>query len=191
MTSMPPPDDPSAPPTPAPEPQSPPPAQYVTTPQSAAPTSYAGAPPRPGMVTAAGVVMIIFGALLSLLGVFALIGGAFISGSGSSLDSQFPGMGGVTAGAVGGVIIVFALIFLALGILDILAGANVFGGRGWARITGIVLAAIFAVISLLGIGGSSQNGGIIVTLLIIAGNVFIIWALATTGSWFGARAAAR
>jgi hypothetical protein len=143
------------------------------------------------MVTAAGVVMIIFGALLSLLGVFALIGGAFISGSGSSLDSQFPGMGGVTAGAVGGVIIVFALIFLALGILDILAGANVFGGRGWARITGIVLAAIFAVISLLGIGGSSQNGGIIVTLLIIAGNVFIIWALATTGSWFGARAAAR
>jgi hypothetical protein len=139
------------------------------------------------MVTAAGVIMIIFGAILCLFGVLFLIGGAFVGGSGARFENELPGVG-VTAGAVAGVIIVFAFIFLALGILNIVAGANVFGGRGWARITGIVLAAIFAVFSLLGIGGSSQNGGIVITLLVIAGNVFVIWALATTGAWFAARA---
>ncbi|HEX6656097.1 MAG TPA: hypothetical protein VF153_07795 [Candidatus Limnocylindria bacterium] len=138
-------------------------------------------------MTAAGVVMIIFGALLTLLGIFAAIGGAFISGGGAGLESQFPGVSGVTAGAVGGVIIVFAVIFLALGILDIVAGASVISGRGWARITGIVLAAIFALFTLLGIG-SNQGSGIVVSLLIIGANVFVIWALATTGSFFAARA---
>jgi hypothetical protein len=33
-----------------------------------------------------------------------------------------------------------------------------------------------------------QNGGTVITLLVIAGNVFVIWALATTGAWFAARA---
>jgi hypothetical protein len=137
------------------------------------------------MVTAAGVVMITFGALLTLLGIFAAIGGAFISGGG--LQSQFSGIPGVATGAVGGVIIVIALVFLALGILDMVAGASVISGRGWARITGIVLAAIFAIFSLLSLGNSSQNG-LVITLLVIAGNAFVVWALATTGAWFEARA---
>lgn len=138
------------------------------------------------MVTAAGVLMIIFGAFLCLFGVLFLLGGAFVGGSGAQFENEFPGIG-VTAGAVAGVILVFAVVFLALGILDIVAGANVFGGRSWARITGIVLAAIFGLLSLLGIGNASQ-GGLVVTLLVIAGNAFIIWALATTGAWFASRA---
>src|SRR6185503_7699449 len=99
MTSMPPPEDQTPASAPAPEPPSAPPPQYAA-PQYAAPPSSAAAPSRPGMVTAAGVVMIIFGALLTLLGIFAAIGGAFISGGGAGLESQFPGVSGVTAGAV-------------------------------------------------------------------------------------------
>jgi len=183
MDSTPPPSDQPA--TPPAEQAPPPPQQYA--PQYAAPSAYGSAPPRPAMVTAAGVIMIIFGAILCLFGVLFLIGGAFVGGSGAQFENQLPGIG-VTAGAVAGVIIVFAFIFLALGILDIVAGASVMSGRGWARITGIVLAAIFALFSLLGLGSSSQNGGIVITLLVIAGNAFVIWALATTGAWFASRA---
>jgi hypothetical protein len=61
------------------------------------------------------------------------------------------------------------------------------GGKGWARITGIVLAVILGLLSLLGLGNPDQGGGIIITLLLIAANVFVIWALVTTGSWFAAR----
>jgi hypothetical protein len=138
------------------------------------------------MVTAAGVVMIVLGALVILLGLLFLIGGAFIGGAGSEIETEVPGFSGM-AGAVAGVIIVLAVIFLAFGILNIVAGANVLGGRGWARITGIVLAIILGLLSLLGLG-EDQGGGIIITLLLIAANAFIVWALVASGSWFAARA---
>jgi hypothetical protein len=145
---------------------------------------------RPGKVTGAGVTMIVIGALIVLFGLFALIAGAFVGGAGNSLNVQTPGFSGAI-GAFAGVIIVVALIFLAIGILDIVAGASVLGGRSWARITGIVLAALIGLISLPGLfGGGSANGGggIIFSLIAVVANAFIIWALATAGGWFAARA---
>jgi hypothetical protein len=138
------------------------------------------------MVTAAGVVMIVLGALVTIFGLLFLLGGVFISGAGSNIESQVPGMQGMS-GAVAGVVIVLAIIFLAVGILDIVAGANVFGGRGWARVTGIVLAVIIGLLSLLGLG-NNQGGGVFFSLLLVAANAFIVWALATTGGWFATRA---
>ena len=140
------------------------------------------------MVTSAAITMIVLGALIALLGLFFAFVGAFVGGAANELNSQpaFPGM----AGAVAGVLIVFALILLAVGILDIVAGANVLGGRGWARITGIVVAVIVGLFGLLGLfgGGDSRTGGsIVVSLIVVAANAFIVWALATTGSWFAAR----
>ena len=86
-------------------------------------------------------------------------------------------------------IIVIAVIFLAFGILDIVAGANVLGGRSWARITGIVVAAVVGLLSLPGLfNGGNSAGGPIFSLILVAANAFIIWTLATTGSWFAARA---
>ena len=140
------------------------------------------------MVTGAGITMIVLGALVTLLGLFVLIAGVFIGGAANQINISTPGFNGF-AGAVAGVVIVIALVFLAFGILDIVAGANVLGGRSWARVTGIVVAAIFGLLSLPGIfNGSSRGAGPILGLVIVAANVFIIWALATTGSWFAARA---
>ncbi|HEY7463080.1 MAG TPA: hypothetical protein VH987_01405 [Candidatus Limnocylindria bacterium] len=193
MTSGPPPDDQSTSPSPAPEtPAAPAPPPQVTQPQYGQPQyaapGYAMAPERPGMVTAAGIVMIVLGVLVTLFGLLFLIAGAFVGGAGNAIETQVPGLPANMAGAVAGVIIVFAIIFLAFGILDIVAGANVMGGKGWARITGIVLAVILGLLSLLGLGNPDQGGGIIITLLLIAANVFVIWALVTTGSWFASRA---
>ena len=140
------------------------------------------------MVTGAGITMIVLGALITLLGLFVLIAGVFVGGAANQINVSTPGFNGL-AGAVAGVIIVIALIFLAFGILDIVAGANVLGGRSWARITGIVVAAIFGLLSLPGLfnGRASGAGSPILSIIVVAANVFIIWALATTGSWFAAR----
>jgi hypothetical protein len=138
------------------------------------------------MVTGAGITMIVLGALITLLGLFVLIAGVFIGGAGSNVNISTPGFSGL-AGAVAGVIIVIALVFLAFGILDIVAGANVLGGRSWARITGIVVAAIVGLLSLPGIFNGGRGGSPIFGLILVVANAFIIWALATTGSWFAAR----
>jgi len=167
------------------------------TPPTAPPSTppYATAPggsamlPRPGIVTSAAVTMIVLGALIALLGLFFAFVGAFVGGAANEINSQTPAFPGM-AGAVAGVLIVFAVILLAIGILNIVAGANVLGGRGWARITGIVVAVLVGLFALLGLfgGGDSRTGGsIVVSLIVVAANAFIIWALATTGSWFAAR----
>lgn len=193
MTSASPPDDQSTPDQ-APEPEVAPPAaaapvspQYVAPQASGAPPTYGAASVRPGTVTTAGILMIIIGALITIFGLLSLIGGAFLSGGGDMLEEQVPGLNGM-AGAVAGVIIVFGLILLVYGILEIVAGANVLGGKGWARITGIVLAAIIGFFNLLSLFSPRQGSGILITLLVLAANAFIIWALATSGSWFAARA---
>jgi hypothetical protein len=139
------------------------------------------------MVTGAGVTMIVLGALIVLFGLFALVAGAFVGGAANQINSSTPALGGM-AGAFAGVIIVVAVIFLAFGILDIVAGANVLGGRAWARITGIVVAAVVGLLSLPGLfNGGNGAGGPIFSIILVAANAFIIWALATTGSWFAAR----
>lgn len=187
---------PAAPP-PAPPQYTPPPAppQYAPPqypPPPGMPSQYAPyptpmGPPRPGMVTGAGITMIVLGALIVLLGLFAVIAGVFVGGAANAINVQTPGFGNL-AGAVAGVIIVFALILLAIGILDIVAGANVLGGRQWARITGIVLAVILALFGLGSVAGNgSGNGGGVIGILMLLANIFIVWALATTGGWFAAR----
>lgn len=145
-------------------------------------------PSRPGTVTGAGITMIVLGALIVLFGLFALVAAAFVGGAANSINVQTPGIGGI-AGAVAGVIIVFAVILLAIGILDIVAGANVLGGRSWARITGIVVAVILGLFGLASLGGGGSNNGGIVGLIMLAANVFIVFALVTTGGWFASRTA--
>ena len=144
-------------------------------------------PPRPGMVTGAGITMIVLGALIVVFGLFALVAAAFVGGAANSINVDAPGFGNF-AGAVAGVIIVFALILLAIGILDIVGGANVLGGRQWARITGIVVAVLLGLFGLASLAGNaSGNGGGVIGILMLAANVFIVWALASTGGWFAAR----
>jgi len=173
---------PAAPAQTAPPPPVPP--QYA--PQYAPPYPAATRLTRPGMVTGAGITMIVLGALIVLLGLFFLVAAAFVGGAANSINVQTPGIGGM-AGAVAGVIIVFAAILLAIGVLDIVAGANVLGGRSWARITGIVVAVILGLFGLASLGGGGSNNGGIIGLIILAANVFIVFALATTGGWFASR----
>lgn len=184
-----------APPPPG-EPSSPPPAPPPAGAPPGAPPGYqsgwvqpvAAAPAfRPGLVTAAGITMIAVGAIIVLFGLIFLLFGAAIGGAASQLDTQMPGFGAMS-GAVTGVVIVLAVILLAVGALDILAGAKVFSGRAWARMTGIVLAVILGLLGLGSLGGGASDGGnVLLGLVWVAANAFIVFPLATTGSWFAAR----
>lgn len=145
---------------------------------------------RPGIVTAAGVTLIVLSVLTLLLALILLIGvGLFAGAAGSMPDAAeipagFEGMFGAFAGAF----LVFTLIVAAFGVLQLVSGIQVLGGRSWARVTGIVVAAIAGLLSLAGIGGG-DSGGVVIGLALVAANAFVIWALATTGPWFAARSA--
>lgn len=139
---------------------------------------------RPGMITGAGITLIVLGVLTLLLGLIVLLGGALFAGAASGVDSiEMPGVGGVF-GAFAGVIIVLAIIALGFGVLQFVTGLNVLGGRSWARITGIVIAAVGGLFALAGIG---DPNGATVSIVLVAANAFVIFALATAGPWFSSR----
>jgi len=112
---------------------------------------------RPGAVTAAGVLLIIGGAL-GILGGFVLF---------------------AVGGSLGGLFVVFGLIFLAVGALQLYAGVQVLALKERGRQIGIILAAISAVLSLLSIAKAPAN-----SIIQIGLDAFIIWALTQNASYF-------
>ena len=148
---------------------SPPPAPHATAPVT-----------RPGIVTAAGITLMVLGVLTLLLGLILLLGAALFAGASGPVNDELPGMGGFF-GAFAGVIFVFVIIVAAFGVLQLVSGIKVMAGRSWARITGIVVAAIAGVMALAGIGNAD---GAAINLVLVAANAFVIFALVTTGGWF-------
>jgi hypothetical protein len=144
-------------------------------------------PPRPGIVTAAGITLIAIGILTLLIGLLVLLGSALFAGAAGS-GLEMPGTPGVPTGmftAFAGFILVFALIVLGWGALQVLTGIKVLGGRGWARITGIVVGVIGALLAVSGLGGG-ESSSVVIAIAFLAANAFVIWALATSGGWFAA-----
>lgn len=155
----------------------------------------AGAPlapaARPGVVTAAGIVLIVLGVLTALLGIFFMLAIAAFSGAVGEVSTEIEMPAGFDAvGAAAGIGLAFGAIILTFGILQLLSGINVMPGKGWARILGIVVAAIGALLGLAGLGGGEQGGSTAVGIALLAANAFVIWALASSGRWFATRPAA-
>jgi len=67
-------------------------------------------------------------------------------------------------------------IHLIIGIIVVLAGLSLFRGSTWARVVGIFLASVSAISNFLFIPFYP-----LWSLVIIAINVFVIWALAAHG----------
>ncbi len=125
------------------------------------PAGPSGGPTRPGIVTAAAVLLFVGGGLGALGGLLAVTGGGFLGG------------------AFGGIAIVLGLVMLAVGALEIYAGVQVLALKEQGRVIGLALAAIGALLSLLQLGAAP--GSAIIGLAI---NGFVIYALVTTASAF-------
>ncbi|MEO8625323.1 MAG: hypothetical protein ABI452_01355 [Candidatus Limnocylindrales bacterium] len=140
---------------------------------------------RPTGVTLAAIYLIVMGALTSLLGGCAAIGGAALGQIGSGTDSSgmFGGLGTLVAG--------LGIFILLLGILGIVAGAGALGGKGWGRWIGIIISVIFAILFILGgLGSLTASNGMtsgIVTLVLGVLYALTAWALIKASAFFAAR----
>ncbi len=153
------------------------------------PPGYVPPPPppptqaRPGSVTASAAILIALGVLVSLFGLLSLFAGAVFP---SVADSpEFRQQFGDLSGALGGLLLALGVIVLAYGVLELLTGIFLLSGRGWARISGLVVAVLGIMFSLLGIlPGEGGAGASIVFVILLAAYGYVAWVLASTGSWF-------
>ena len=117
-------------------------------------------PWRAGAVIFAGVVMIIAGVFEALAGISAIIRRAFYVSAPHNLF-RFD-------------VLTWGWIHLILGVVVALAGMSVLAGTSWGRAVGIVLAGFSAIANFLFIPYYP-----LWTILIVALDVFVIFALAT------------
>ncbi|MCA1588283.1 MAG: hypothetical protein LC744_06445 [Chloroflexi bacterium] len=104
-------------------------------------------------MTTAAVVMLLVGTLSALIGVVLLVMALAFGPAWMDLMAGQPGMETVSPEAVTGMMtgffLVMAVLSLAWAAAHVAAGVGVLAGRGWARITGIVLSVIGLLFSLL------------------------------------------
>jgi hypothetical protein len=125
--------------------------------------------PRPLGVTLSAVLFFIVGAILVIAAVLTLAGGALLT--------QIFGSGAAALG------IVVAAVFAIIAILYLLTGWGLVGGKGWARILGIVLAVLGVLGGLSALTGNSLAYGV-VQIVLWAGVIYALWM---AGPYFASR----
>lgn len=141
---------------------------------------------RPTAVTAAAIVLMVTGVLAALLGLLMLLAGGLLSGLGGGAGltgsfAAFPAVVGTFIAVVGG-------IFLVFGVLEVFSGIYLLPGRGWARITAIILSVLGGLVSLGGVlDARAMNGGVAIPLIFLVAYAFVIWAVSVHGRWFASR----
>jgi hypothetical protein len=110
----------------------------------------------------AGAIMVLIGGFHALTGLAVLFDDGFVRDTPDyAYDLDPTGYG---------------WIHLILGIVLVLVGFGIFSGAVWARTVGIILAMLSAFVSFLFIPSYP-----VWSVLIIALDIAVIWALATTG----------
>ena len=117
--------------------------------QSVAPTPE---PPRPGWVTAAGIILIVIGTIAGLVSLLFVVAG-FATAALLETSGAGPGTGGrITDGEAGAVMAVFVVFGIAGGLWTashVAAGIGVLKRRGWARVLGMVVSVLGSLFGLL------------------------------------------
>lgn len=128
-----------------------------------APMPAAVAPRRSAWVTTTAVILLAIGALTGLFSlIMVLVGVVLGSAMGDlmsmSVQSGIAGPGSpdeatieAASGMMTGFLVAFAVIGIIWAAAHVAAGIGILGGRGWARITGMVLSIIGLVFSVLGL----------------------------------------
>jgi hypothetical protein len=127
---------------------------YGAAPAWPAPPQPTAPPRRPGWVTTAAVLMLVVGTISALIGVVLLVMGLAFGPAWSELMAGQPGTPETAnpeavAGMMSGFFLVIAVVSLAWAAAHVAAGVGVLAGRGWARITGIVVSVMGLLYSLL------------------------------------------
>jgi hypothetical protein len=136
-------------------------------------------PQRSGLVTALAVLNFVFGGLAIVCGLLGLLGGALLSGGGSTgkeiqrqvekqLEKEGVQVPGGTVQDLGKIIMFQAVLSLLWGTGAIVGGVGLISRRNWGRILTLVCAGVSALLALLSLWQVFQGGGVgaIVNVLI-------------------------
>jgi hypothetical protein len=116
-----------------------------------------------GMVVFGGLMMIVAGTFHAMAGLVGLFNDSYWLVPSSDLV--------VTVDYT-----TWGFVHLALGVLAIAAGAGILAGQAWARVTGVVLAVISALVNIAFLAAYP-----LWSMLIIALDVLVIYALIAHG----------
>jgi hypothetical protein len=95
---------------------------------------------------------------------------------------------GLMAMANEGEVYLAAMLALVIGATVVAVGTGVLARMRWARLVGLLLAAVVGVVTLVGSAGRGDPVIIAISLSVVAANVFVVWALITSGRWFAGAA---
>lgn len=140
------------------------------------------------LVIIAGVVLLIFGLLVTLVGIVGLLGGMMAA----ALFEEFvtPDMGfDFDVRSLATVVLVIFGIVLVLGILHLLSALGIFLHKGWARAIGLFLAVLGTLIGVLMVVTAldlrrAEEGGLVVALVVAVGYGLTLFALILGGNHF-------
>jgi hypothetical protein len=129
---------------------------------------------RPGSVSAAGVLLIVLGALREL---FALIGLVLLIAARDELSGM------ANTGAVVAVAVVAIMITAGIGILQILGGVNALQQRRRAIMHAVVGCSVGILLAVLGIlgGGSGPALTTVINAVVLIGDVVALILVTQTG----------
>jgi hypothetical protein len=116
-----------------------------------------------GMVVFGGLMMIVAGTFHAMAGLVGLFNDSYwlVPSSGLVVTVDYTTWG---------------FVHLVLGVLAIAAGAGILAGQAWARLTGVVLAVISALVNIAFLAAYP-----LWSMLIIALDVLVIYALIAHG----------
>jgi hypothetical protein len=147
-------------------------------PPAAAPPAWS--PPPSGGVATRPMGVTLSAVLFFVVGVLGIIAAVLVFAGGTMLEGVF---GGSAGGVFAGVAIVFGGIIAVLAVLYLLTGWGLMGGKGWARIVGIILAVLGILGGLSALTGDSLAYGAVMTVLW----ALVAYALFTAGAFFATR----
>jgi hypothetical protein len=140
--------------------------QYVddAPPGGAGPTRYPPASPWVGWIAFAGILMVILGALHAFQGLVAIFNDEYfiVSKTGLVVELDFTTLG---------------WLYVVVGAIVVVAGLCVLGGQMWARIVGVLLAAVSLLANVAFLAAYP-----LWSLVMIALDIVIIMALTVHGS---------
>jgi hypothetical protein len=129
------------------------------------------------------VILITLGVLVALFGALSLLAGAVFPSISETAD--FRDQFGAISTALGGLLLVFGILLLGFGVMQVITGIFILPGRPWARISGLVLAVLGILFSLVGVlPGEGNAGGSVVFGVVLLAYAFSAWVLASRGEWF-------
>lgn len=140
----------------------------------------------------AGVIFVLFGGIVTLVGAFILI-------SSSSIEQILRESGvlvgtGLTDASVAGIFVGVGIFLLVIGILQLISAVGIFGHKSWGRFLGIVVAILGVLLGLLFVSGSfsaprtsGQGGGVIFSIVTLAGYAIALIGLIIGGDHFKQR----